>query len=134
VTGATASLDGREVGELPVELHATPGSHAIHIVKPGYSPWDGTVAVSAGATAHARGELAAIQLRPVEPVMPVAPVQPKPVPAQPAPTQPVDHGSILGKWWLWTAVGAVVIGGAVITYEATRSPSPPPSELGVIKF
>jgi len=108
----------------------------VRVVKPGFSPWEGTISVSAGATVHAKGELAAVKLHPVEPTIPpVAAPLPTTAPLQPVPAQPAEHSSILGKWWLWTAVGAVVIGGVVITYEATRSaPSPPPSELGVIKF
>jgi hypothetical protein len=136
--GATASVDGRDVGEPPIELHAAPGSHAIRIVKAGYVPWERTIQVSAGTTARANGDLVAIELaRPVE-LRPLTPpetpmrVEPTPVPTHPA--HITQRGSLLGRWWLWTAVGAVVIGGAVITYEATRSPSPPSSELGVIKF
>jgi tetratricopeptide (TPR) repeat protein len=40
---------------------------------------------------------------------------------QQAQTEPAaDSGSITGRWWFWTAVAAVVVGGAVGVYVATR--------------
>jgi hypothetical protein len=38
---------------------------------------------------------------------------------------------LTGKWWFWTAVGAVVVGSAVGTYYATRpDPERPPVDGG----
>ncbi len=41
---------------------------------------------------------------------------------QPAPAEPAaDEGSITGRWWFWTGLAAVLAGGAVGVYVATRS-------------
>jgi hypothetical protein len=44
----------------------------------------------------------------------------------------VEDRTLTKKWWFWTGVAAVVIGGAVATYALTR-PAPPPDcgSLGV---
>ena len=42
---------------------------------------------------------------------------------------------ITSKWWFWTGIGAVVIGGSVGVYAATRdTTSPPMTDLGNIVF
>jgi tetratricopeptide (TPR) repeat protein len=42
---------------------------------------------------------------------------------------------IYSKWWFWTGVGAVVVGGSVGIYAATRDGSVPPmTDLGNITF
>ncbi|HEY0194709.1 MAG TPA: hypothetical protein VGC42_26535 [Kofleriaceae bacterium] len=49
----------------------------------------------------------------VAPVTVIAPPAPRPAPAEPT---PVTH-----RWWFWTAVGAVAITAAGVTYGLTRS-------------
>ena len=42
---------------------------------------------------------------------------------------------IYSKWWFWTGIGAVVVGGSIGVYAATReTPSPPMTDLGNIVF
>jgi hypothetical protein len=42
-----------------------------------------------------------------------------------------DH-PITTTWWFWSALGALVIGSAAVTYAVTRSgPPPPPSDATV---
>jgi len=67
-----------------------------------------------------------------EPPPPPAPLPAAPPPAaEPAPlltaepTPPSQHGAqpIYKKWWFWTIVGAVAVGGGLGAYLATRSSS-----------
>ena len=49
----------------------------------------------------------------------------------PAPAD--DGGSITSRWWFWTLIGAVVVGGAIGTYAALSSSGEPPTgTLGAI--
>ncbi len=42
---------------------------------------------------------------------------------------------VTSKWWFWTGIGAVVVGGSVGVYAATRDGSGPPmTDLGNIVF
>lgn len=46
-----------------------------------------------------------------------------------------EEKPIYKKWWFWTGVGAVVVGGSIGVYAATRSEAGPPmSDLGNIVF
>ncbi len=135
VSGALVSIDGAEVGPAPVKRHFAVGSHVVRIAAPGRKTFETTSTVTAGATLPVAGD-------PIVDLVPVAeprltPIVVTPPPQQLPPPERRDdevHASILGKWWFWGAVGVVVLGGAVITYEATRAPSPPSSELGVLRF
>lgn len=55
-------------------------------------------------------------------------------PPEPQPVARDDDGSILTRWWFWTAVGVVAVGGGVGIYVATRPDDPPATDLGNIVF
>ena len=46
--------------------------------------------------------------------------------AQPSQPQPESSGPIYSKWWFWTIVGAVVIGGVVTAVALSSGTSKPP--------
>ena len=46
--------------------------------------------------------------------------------AQPAQPQPESSGPIYSKWWFWTIIGAVVIGGVVTAVALSSGTSKPP--------
>lgn len=50
---------------------------------------------------------------------------------------PEKEGSVLGKWWLWTAVGAVAAAGVVTTLvvagNTEKSPPTPDGQLGIVQ-
>ena len=35
------------------------------------------------------------------------------------------HETIAGKWWFWTAIGVVVVGGGIATYIALTTEKDP---------
>jgi hypothetical protein len=101
----------------------------VKVVAPGFKPWKRDVTVAAGETVRPAPELEPIDLVTAQPPPPSPIVVEHPV----APLPPRDDSHPLwARWWLWTAVGAVAVGGT-ITYFATRAPSPPSTELGVFK-
>jgi tetratricopeptide (TPR) repeat protein len=53
---------------------------------------------------------------------------------EPGPEPKDDESSIVTRWWFWTAVGVVAVGGGVGIYVATRSESAPSTDLGNIVF
>jgi hypothetical protein len=58
-------------------------------------------------------------------------VAPGAPPQAPAPAD--EGGSIASRWWFWTLIGVVVVGGAVGTYAAVSSSGEPPTgTLGAI--
>ncbi len=70
-----------------------------------------------------------------EPVEPAAAVVAAPVTEPPAPAREVKWDGH-GPWWLWTALGVAVAGGAAGAYLASRSPgaSAPATQLGNYKY
>jgi len=47
---------------------------------------------------------------------------------------PPSATPIYKKWWFWTLVGAVVVGGVTVGVVAGTREGPPPAELGVWNF
>jgi hypothetical protein len=62
---------------------------------------------------------------------PIAPLAPAPPPSSSdamltaPPPSPVDEHPFYTKWWFWTAVGGVVVGGLLIALLTSRDPSCP---------
>jgi len=52
--------------------------------------------------------------------------------AQPTQPQPDSSGPVYTKWWFWTIIGAVVVGGVVTAVVLSSGTSKPPCPLGVI--
>ena len=52
--------------------------------------------------------------------------------AQPAPVQQESSGPVYTKWWFWTIVGAVVVGGVVTAVALSSGTSKPDCPAGVL--
>ncbi|CAN5852856.1 hypothetical protein BH11MYX2_BH11MYX2_01340 [soil metagenome] len=53
---------------------------------------------------------------------------------EPQPQSPDEGKPVYKKWWFWTAVGVVAVGGGVGIYAATRPASAPTTDLGNFVF
>jgi len=155
--GARVSVDGHQAATLPLAapIRALVGGHAVTVEAPGFVPEIRTVTVAAGAASREHVALAASAPPPVEkseharpprasgrpPAVALAAPAPAPdgkahpeavvsaravAPAAAADSEP---SPFYKRWWFWTAVGAVVVGGAVSAYLLTRPndgcPAPP---------
>lgn len=87
-------VDGREVGLAPIELQRVAGKYSLEVVRDQYEPYTTRLDLSPGQRTDLEAKL---------------------VPYKPPLTK---------KWWFWTTVGAVVVGGVVLTYALTRPPAP----------
>lgn len=66
---------------------------------------------------------------PAETAATVEPTQPQTLAAVETTDEPKDsQGSVLERWWFWTAVGAVVAGGVVVGVVAASSGDDEPAE------
>jgi hypothetical protein len=98
---AAVSIDGREVGLAPIDVHRPAGSYRVQVVRDHYEKY-----------------AALLALQPGERVTLTAKLNP-------------ERSTIVRAWWFWTGIAAVVAGGAVLTYALTRpAAQPPPYETG----
>jgi tetratricopeptide (TPR) repeat protein len=99
VPGALVRVDGAEVGTtpLPAAVELNPGAHAVEVAHEGYATFKQSVVAAPGASASVDAKL--------ESLVKVIRVE---VPADRPPPTPLYK-----RWWLWTAVGAVVAAGVV---------------------
>lgn len=106
--GAQVLVDGRDAGTTPLHepLRLGPGSHVLELRRDGFESFRRELTVEQGE----RVEVVAV-LVPAAPVV-AAPAEPPEVPLEPPAEEPAD-GGVASSWWLWTIVGAVVVGGAV---------------------
>jgi len=98
VEGAAIVVDGNAVGAspLPRPLELNPGGHSIIASKEGFRSFRGNVVVAPGSEQRVDAKLESlVQVKIVE-----VPRQEKKVP-------------VYKRWWLWTVVGVVVVGGVV---------------------
>jgi tetratricopeptide (TPR) repeat protein len=119
---ARVAVDG-EAGAGPFVLE--PGSHSLRVDAEGHDPSEQQVELAAGQQKKLEVRLrpravAAVELAPA--LQPVAAAEPE-IFGQPAAAQARDSsdGSLLGTWWFWTAVGAVVAVGATVAIVAASS-------------
>lgn len=147
------SIDGKSVGMTPLSepIWATPGRHQVTANRARAAPAIEIVDVSAGALHTVTLELHVLAVpvivAPVAPVAPVALVAPaapaeSPTPAPPAttaadlttipvaPSQPASDSPIYKKWWVWTGVGAIVVGGTVTAFLLAHRSNDPCSGVG----
>ena len=89
--GASVFVDGAPVGNAPVEVSVTTGTHKVLVKREGFEDNASSAVVRAGERRELDVTLAA-------------------------------KSSIAGKWWFWTAIGVVVVGGAVATALAVTLP------------
>jgi PEGA domain len=94
---ARVTLDGRDIGAVPLELRRAAGVYRLRVTADGYEPYESSVQLQSGKEHTVRADLLA------------------------------DSPSVLESWWFWTAAGVVVTGAIVGTYFATRpEPTRPP--------
>jgi hypothetical protein len=90
-TAASAQVfvDGKLLGNAPVEATIEAGTHKIALHREGYEDVESTVVLAVGE--HKDVTL-----------------------------EPQKNAPITTKWWFWAGVGAVVVGGVVVTYAALK--------------
>jgi hypothetical protein len=111
-TGSIAArvfVDGVEVGTTPLDFPVAPGIHPVLVEAEGYRSMTRTAEVTAGGTETVAFELVA-ETGGTE-IEPPPVVEPPPLGDLPPDTAEEDTAGSL--WWLWTAIGVVVVGGAV---------------------
>src|SRR5581483_2888736 len=108
VAGSLVTVDGQPVGTSPLAetLELNPGGHKLEIAHEGYATWRGDVVASPGGELTVNAE----QISLVKVIRVEVPTEKK-VP-------------IYKRWWLWTAVGVVIVAGAV-TAGVVASQQPP---------
>lgn len=114
------TLDGAPAGIMPLKgpLWTQPGIHRLSVEQARKPAWVTTVVGEPGAR---------VSLSVPEPTATVAPkltlpeatAEKTPPPAEPQNPPPLSH-----RWWLWTALGAVVVGGALTTVLILRNRCP----------
>jgi tetratricopeptide (TPR) repeat protein len=96
IAGSGVLLDGNTIGKAPLaELTVNPGHHALELQREGYANFKGGVDVPVGGSAT----LTAKQVELVKVVRVEVPEKRSP---------------LYKKWWLWTAVGGVLVAGGVV--------------------
>ncbi|MBK8691982.1 MAG: PEGA domain-containing protein [Deltaproteobacteria bacterium] len=101
---ATVAVDHRLVGRGSQEVLAAPGAHDVEVRREGFEVFRAMV------TARPRRDqrvLVTMQRTP-------------------------SSGSILGRWWFWTIMGAVAAGATAVVVYATQAP--PPAETGTLGY
>jgi hypothetical protein len=94
-------LGRTSVGGLTAPL--APGTYSLRVVRAGYKEFQTVVRV----VGEKSTELAVT-------------LELAPAPTRPAPGAPGPDGGITSKWWFWTSVGVVIVGGAALAYVLTR--------------
>jgi hypothetical protein len=141
---AAVSIDGKSVGmtPLPEPFWATPGRHQVTANHAHATAVIESVDVSVGGL-----HTVTLQLRPVvDPVAAAAAaaIMPSAPTAQPLaetttpdltsiPTAPAESASgqpLYKKWWVWTGVGAIVVGGTVTAFLLAHRSNDPCSGVG----
>jgi hypothetical protein len=89
-TGALVSVNGLDVGPVPVDVLRPAGTYKVLVRDDGYVPYEGALTVKPGQSSSLNADL-----KPEKP-------------------------SIFTRWWFWTAAGVVVAGAATGTYLLTR--------------
>jgi len=113
------SIDGKSMGLTPLTepVWATPGRHQVIANLAHAALAMENVVVVAGSL-----HTVTLQLRPLADSPVAAPAAPAvnltAVPA--APAESTSDSPVYKKWWLWTGIGAVVVGGAVTAFLLTR--------------
>jgi tetratricopeptide (TPR) repeat protein len=104
---ALVVIDGRAVSERRFKLDA--GDHTVVASQPGFQSRDLTVTIVGGQQLHAQLVLPALAVSPsqVAAAAPLASATPQ------ASSENDSQPGIAERWWFWTAIGAVVVGGTV---------------------
>jgi tetratricopeptide (TPR) repeat protein len=144
--GAEVLVNGKRAGTLPLEnpIRLVAGSAAVTVRADGYEPVTRTLQVSSQSLARENVELASAVKMPSQPQTPIprkdalafnarrAPAAQQPaagaILATPAdrPAGGAEGRPITRRWWFWTSVGVVVVGGAIAAFAIAASHSNPP--------
>jgi hypothetical protein len=99
--GAVVSVDGKDVGSVPVELSRHAGTYRVVVEKEGYVPYEQTVSLEPGQKVNITAEL------------------------------PVEQPALYEEWWFWTAMAGAAATVAVTAYVIARpDPERPPPDGG----
>lgn len=98
--GGVVTLDGLDVGETPVTLERTAGTHHVRVRKKGYLPYEVDANLGAGQTTSLDAKMR------------------------------VEEPSVFTRFWFWGGVTAVVGGAALVTYFAARPAPEQPAPNG----
>jgi hypothetical protein len=96
-TNVSVTLDGRALGQAPVETFAAAGTHKILARHPDHSDYTTSIIVKAGEERSVMVTL--------------------------------GDPPLYKRWWFWTAVGAVVVGGTVTTIVVLSERSPDQGDI-----
>ena len=113
------------------ELTLPPGAHRVQVSLDGHRTLQRTVEIAAAREETLEIALKANEVAPVrvaELALPVAPRSPKvrlvPVSDPQTPAAPRDEPALTERWWFWTIVGAVAVGGAAAAIAIAAAPAP----------
>jgi hypothetical protein len=115
---ASVAVDGRPSASADLVLDL--GEHDVVVRASGYRDAELKLLIDGGENTTQRVELVRLDLNP-ERVAAVAPSEPAGVAAPAQHRTADDGGTIFGKWWFWTTVGAVVVGGSVTALAVASS-------------
>ena len=106
VPGALVVIDGKLAGEIPFNKDIPAGKHTITVKALNHAPFEQNVDVIAGQWLELQVRLQASGT-----------------------TEAATEDSVATKWWFWTVIGAVVIGGAAtglaLGLQDSTAPAPP---------
>jgi len=123
VLNARVSLDGKTIGMTPLNAKVVPGKYTLAVEKKGYETLTEQITVKKKRAFRKRVKLTAIAVAVTAPVKAAPAVSMRrTVP----PETPSDSTPLYEEWWVWTAVGAVVVGGvitAVVLSQGGDSPA-----------
>jgi PEGA domain len=126
------SLDGKGVGMTPLTepIWATPGRHQVTANRARAAMAIENVTVTAGSL-----QVVTLNLHSLADPVVAAPAPPgnsaTDLTSSPnAPAQAAGESPMYKKWWVWTGVGAVVVGGAVTAFLLTRRSDNPCGGIG----
>jgi hypothetical protein len=124
-TNQLVQVDDQRVGVTPLKapIWVEPGSHRVTVSRSAGPPWATTIIAHPGE-----------RLMVAAPALPAPPPEAVPIPdtgpstSRPEPRAPPT--SPWNRWWFWTGIGAVVVGGAVTAFLLTRNQCPSKATAG----
>lgn len=127
-TTARVEVDGRDEPLSPEGLRLEAGEHAFSITALGFSPQRQLLTLQPGERRTLQVRLDAVATGEAPTATPAGHTQIDP---RVRVSVPGEHGenSVVDRWWFWTGVGAVVVGGVVATLAAVgvfNTTAPPP--------
>jgi hypothetical protein len=131
VTGARVLVNEKQIGVTPfaAPVRVAAGHLSVEVFAEGYFPLRRELDLPGAASRTIDFTLVPREAAPAQVVI-VAPERPERPAEAPASTP------LYGRWWFWTAIGVVVVGG-VVTYVALTTDRPTPTgdySPGVVRF